>query len=137
MKTLQWIVLFAALLAAGACKKEDEAAGGAAANAAPASPPVDCAKLLAKIVECGDEFWKAWEGTEQAKTTGGGDPVKGTETLKNFLLQPTPNEQLCKEMWGQKDNRWNTRYNKCWETPDCAAWIPCATNALGNMLPRP
>ncbi|MBI5485972.1 MAG: hypothetical protein HY905_01425 [Deltaproteobacteria bacterium] len=129
MRTITLIAVLAAVLAFGACKKKGEEGGGGAAAAPPPSPAVDCPKLQAKVQECGDAFWTAWDATEQGKNSA--------KEFKTYLVSPDMGAQLCKDNWGQKDNRWNARYNACWETPDCAVWGPCAANALGNLLPVP
>jgi hypothetical protein len=127
-----------ALAALGGCKKKDEATGGGGAATPPpaASPPVDCAKLLPKMKECADPFWTAFAETGQAKTTGGGDAAKGVKTLRDFFDGDMA-EQMCKDMWGGKDARWNARYNACWAKEACADWAPCMADALGNLLPAP
>ncbi len=130
-------VVLAVACSVSACKKKGEEGGGTAAPAVPETPPVDCAKLLPKIVECSDAFYAAFAATEQAGKTGGGDPAKGVETLKPMWVPGEMGEQICKDMFGAKDPRWNARYNACWAAEDCAAWGPCMADALGNLLPVP
>jgi hypothetical protein len=132
------LVALAAVLAVSACKKKgEEGGGGTAAPAIPEQPPVDCPKLLAKIAECSDAFYAAFAATEQAGTTGGGDPAKGVDVWKNMFTPGDSGNQMCKEMFGQKDPRWLVRYNGCWNAADCAAWGPCMADALGSPLPVP
>jgi hypothetical protein len=121
------VAVLAVALALGGCKKKGEESG--ASSAPPPSPAVDCAQLLPKVQECGDAFFDAWFATEQGKNSA--------KEFKTMLVDPTFGPQLCKDNWSAKDNRWNARYNKCWETPDCAAWVPCMADALGNLLPVP
>jgi hypothetical protein len=111
MKTGTTIALLVALFALGGCKKNDEK-GGAAAAPPPPSPAVDCAKLIEKVAECGDAFFTPWDATEQGKNSA--------KEFKSMFVSPQFGPQLCQDMWSQKDNRWNARYNACWETPDCA-----------------